>query len=776
MTDRPPPKLPPLPPLGPRPPAPEHSHWPAQAPAQRAPQQQPRPAAPPQHRADPRARHKRPARSATGAFGYVGLGLVGLALVAGAGIGYLALNPPIDLIREQVVQQVKARTGRDLTIGGPARLVFYPAIGVSLSDVALSAPPEMGGEPLVAMKELDVTVKLLPLFGRRIEVDRLVLRDPVIALRTDASGRRSWDMALGGDAPRDGSGFGTRRITLAQAATPGRMSDALPAAPPATLSGLQQMSLRDVRIDNGTLNWVDERSGAMETVSAINLDAGMDSISGPITLDGHLGLRGERLDIKGTVHSLQTLLSAEPARLVLDVKSRMASVGFDGTATSGGGVAATGALNLNAADIKNFARLIGLAIPPDLSQGGASATGKLTVSGPTASLDEATIAFGPMTATGSLGVDARRTRPLIRANLEIDELPLDSLMLVGAAAQPAELRGSTPAGDGHPASIEDLLNRPASQVRGFTQRSGWSEEPIQLAALGAADADVKLKIGKARYRDIKIGASRVAAVLQNRILKTTIEDTELYSGRGKGSLTLDGTAALPRLTLSLDADGVAALPFLTDAARMKWLSGRTKVALAVAGQGGSQKALMESLAGNANLTFADGAIVGWNIPQIFRGLRQGQITGFERVDTAKTDFSELASTWTISQGVAHNQDLRLVSPLLRVTGAGQVLLAARQIDYQLRPKLVASLDGQGGAQGLSGLEVPLRVKGAWEDPEIQPEIGDILKDPDKALGAVKEIGKQFKGKSPSEIVDQVLGNNPAAAKKANDFLGKLLRN
>ena len=77
---------------------------------------------------------------------------------------------------------------------------------------------------------------------------------------------------------------------------------------------------------------------------------------------------------------------------------------------------------------------------------------------------------------------------------------------------------------------------------------------------------------------------------------------------------------------------------------------------------------------------------------------------------------------------------------------------------------------------MAGLEIPLRVKGSWEDPDIQPEIGDILKDPDKALGAVKEIGKQFKGKSPSEIVNQVFGNDPAAAKKANDFLGKFLRN
>lgn len=184
---------------------------------------------------------------------------------------------------------------------------------------------------------------------------------------------------------------------------------------------------------------------------------------------------------------------------------------------------------------------------------------------------------------------------------------------------------------------------------------------------------------------------------------------------------------------------------------------------------------MDSLAGKADVTFNNGAIVGWNLAQIIRGLKQGQLAGFERIESAKTDFSELSSTWVIAAGVAQNQDLKLSSPLLRVTGAGRVELGARQIDYQLKPKLVASLDGQGAAQGGAGLEIPLKVRGPWDKPEIVPEIGGILKDPEKAVGAIKEIGKQFKGKNANEIVDKVLSDNPNAAKKANDLLNKWLK-
>ena len=236
-------------------------------------------------------------------------------------------------------------------------------------------------------------------------------------------------------------------------------------------------------------------------------------------------------------------------------------------------------------------------------------------------------------------------------------------------------------------------------------------------------------------------------------------------------------------------DGIDALPLLKDAAGFDKLSGKGKLTLAVAGQGSSQQQLINSLNGKGDFTFANGAINGLNVAGMVRGISQGKLSGLKSSPDEKTDFSELASSWTITNGVASNQDLRLVSPLLRLTGAGNVMLGDRQVDYMARPKLVSSLQGQGGAGTEQGIEVPVRVHGSWDKVSYTPDLKGILSDPNKALDTIKQIGSQLKGKNAGDIVNDLLGKSkgsPAQTgstgtdpaqkpSKAEDLLNKFLK-
>ena len=67
---------------------------------------------------------------------------------------------------------------------------------------------------------------------------------------------------------------------------------------------------------------------------------------------------------------------------------------------------------------------------------------------------------------------------------------------------------------------------------------------------------------------------------------------------------------------------------------------------------------------------------------------------------------------------------------------------AGELDDHLRPKLVASLSGQGGESNIAGIEVPVRVKGAWDDPKITPDLNGVLADPDKVTKTVNELSKK----------------------------------
>ena len=91
-------------------------------------------------------------------------------LVAGGGVAYLLVNPPSDLIRQKITEQVKTRTGRDLVIAGRANFTFFPVLGVSLKNVSLSGPPGMDGKLVEMHAVLDSYDMVEQTLGRSLDL------------------------------------------------------------------------------------------------------------------------------------------------------------------------------------------------------------------------------------------------------------------------------------------------------------------------------------------------------------------------------------------------------------------------------------------------------------------------------------------------------------------------------------------------------------------------------------------------------------------------------
>jgi len=111
----------------------------------------------------------------------------------------------------------------------------------------------------------------------------------------------------------------------------------------------------------------------------------------------------------------------------------------------------------------------------------------------------------------------------------------------------------------------------------------------------------------------------------------------------------------------------------------------------------------------------------------------------------ETDFTDLAATVTLKDGVASNSDLALRSPLLRVGGEGSADLLTERIDYLVRATIVGTLTGQGGKplEKVKGLTVPIRVSGGFDDPKYALDADQLLKDNLKAkVGEKREELKQ----------------------------------
>ena len=72
----------------------------------------------------------------------------------------------------------------------------------------------------------------------------------------------------------------------------------------------------------------------------------------------------------------------------------------------------------------------------------------------------------------------------------------------------------------------------------------------------------------------------------------------------------------------------------------------------------------------------------------------------------------------------------------------------RALDYRIEPKIVGSLEGQGGDAKAGGLGVPILITGPWHELQWQPDVGDTLKeiakDPEKAVKSAKDTLKKLK--------------------------------
>lgn len=729
--------------------------------------------------------------------------LIGIGFILAAGAAFILLAPPTDLIREQAIALVKERTGRDLAIRGPANLTFYPSVGVSLKDVTLSAPPGMDGPPMVAMESLDISVKLMPLLSRRVEVHRLVLTRPSFDLRIDKSGRRNWDIA----APNGGTGAvrfaqaaaGIETISDAGTQAPLIVAQNGAPPPPATgrtgqekLAALKDVVLDDVRVIDGRIAYSDARSGTSNGASAINMAINARTLASPMTAKGDLQWQGQLIRFDGTLTSLYEVLTQTPAKLAMNVSSAPLKADYTGAIDLEGGASLDGTIAAKTESLRALAQWLGSRLPENEGFGPLSLTGRLKTRPDGFQLANADISLDQMRITGNVDGTTSGARPYVKADLKISELNLNTYIGHGSSAR-AHKATSPPAANGlppthdratpapahqsqqAPQSIEDLLEQQQSgpRVKGYTARSGWSDEPIDVALLGLVDADAKFSIGRLVVRDIKVDQSSVTLALKNAVARAHFDRVDLYGGTGRGQIDIDASSPAPTIATSVVVDGVAAEPLLKDTAAVDWLSGKGKLTLATTSRGATQRQIVAALNGKASFEFTNGAVRGFNVAKALRGLQQGRLSNLSATPEEKTDFSQLAASFDIVNGVATNHDLTMQSPLLRITGNGSVMLPDRSVDYTLNPKLVADLSGQGGNTALAGLQIPIRIVGPWDKPDIAPDLSKI--DASQAAEAVQQIGKRLKGKNADEMVDELFGKDTKENQKAKKFLDKFFR-
>jgi len=735
------------------------------------------------------------------------VGLIATAAVlsvAVAGAAYLAATFNPNDYKVQIIQAVKDSKQRTLHLDGGISLSFFPNIGVNLNKVALS---EVNSEQqFAALNSARVSLALLPLFSKHIVVNEVALNGLHASVIKHKDGTSNIDDLM--------AKFSTAEA--APASAPVKFDIAKVAVADTALayrdesSGahyeIKELKLDSTRIANGipakialsVLVQGDQPKVALKTELKTTLTFDLDKQSYQLAgLD--MTVSGAVLDITQLQVHASGDASAELGTQAFSAKQLAVKVsGVQGQQSFSADLAApdlnlsnehyTGSnLAFNANVEAAFGKLVAaLSIPAisgsakefkiadvllDVQLTQAEQSYKLKLATPLAgdmsnqqfdmsNLNIALSATGDKLPNKSISstmkgnVSLNTKKQSVQANLSggLLQSQLRAKLGVNGFAQPA-IRFDV---DVDQFDADLYLPKKTAQA---APAVATPEQPLDLSALRSLNLDGSLRVGALKVANVKVAQLRVDVQAHKGIVNISPLSANLYQGSTSGTLTINAQAT-PSISIKQNLSGIDIAALGKDAANFDTLEGHGNVALNVSASGNKVSEMKRALNGTATLNLSDGAIKGINVAKKLRGVKSlfGAKSDTQSADKAeKTDFSELKASFKISNGVAHNDDLSMKSPLLRLGGAGDIDIGHDSIDYLAKATLAKTLEGQGGADAVGGLTVPLRVHGPFTDMKYSLEFGALASDAAKQkIAAQKDAAKA--------AVQQKLDAEKAAAK------------
>lgn len=358
---------------------------------------------------------------------------------------------------------------------------------------------------------------------------------------------------------------------------------------------------------------------------------------------------------------------------------------------------------------------------------------KLTADGEKLNLNPLSVKVDDSQINGSFGI-AQFSKPNFLFNINIDKLDADQYIAKGD---------------------------PSAKSSGDT--------PIDLSALKKLNASGEASIGWLKLANVKTERVNIGLKAADGVAMLSPFSANLYQGSMSGSLKVDARTT-PSIAFKQNMKNVAIGPLMLDAINNDMLSGSGSVNVDVTTQGNTVSALKKALNGNAALNLADGAVKGIDIAGSIRDLKS-KVNVFQSKDTVdadkrkKTDFSELTATFNIKNGVAHNNDLAMKAPILRLAkgdSKGDIDIGSETINYTAKPTIVKSLKGQGGADvdQLAGIGIPVKITGTFSQPKFGMDMTAVA----SSLAQSKLLDK-VGGEKGAAVKELIGGENKADALK-----------
>ncbi|HAW22807.1 MAG: AsmA family protein [Gammaproteobacteria bacterium] len=682
--------------------------------------------------------------------GLVILGL--LLLIVALGFALTHLFDPNDY-KDEIRTLARDKAGLELNIAGDIGWSLFPWLGLELHDTTLASvqTPE---QPFADLRMLGLSVRVLPLLSREVEMSDITLNGLNLTLNRDEKGRGNWE-GVGRPATSETPPDATPPTKAAEPGDDEQTAD--------NAKRTLQLDIDSLTISDARVTYHDAQTGQQFSAEGIELTTGAirEATSIPIKLNAFFGsnkpvmrarteLQGAlRFDTKLQRYQLEDLrlsgeASGEPlqgktlsfsaqGQLLADLAADIAewtSLKFTANQLRGLGELKardlqdqpkiTGALSIAEFNLREFLESIGQQLPAmtdNTALGKAELVTRLAGTPTSLTFEEINLKLDGSTFTGQIAV-SDFAKQALRVDLSGDQLNLDRYLPppekedpAGAARQ-SEVKATQAAVIG--SGTTPLPGKP-------TQQAWSSTTALPVSALRNLDTRINLGIDNLTAMKLPVDNFALKARTAGGLL--TLEQLRggLYNGRVEASASLDVRPQVPLITAQTRLARVPIEGLLQSQGEEVVIKGLLNLDSDIRTQGNSQQAWIDNLNGKIGFIIDNGILVDANLEQqLCRAIATLNRKPLSSEPRGKdTPFRELKGNLTLRNGVASNPDLKVSIPGLTVNGEGDVDLRVLGMDYRIG--LV--IEGDKGDmpdpacavnERYVGIEWPLRCRGPLE--------------------------------------------------------------
>ena len=549
------------------------------------------------------------------------------------------------------------------------------------------------GKPALTASRLTARLRFFPLLIGRVEIADMSLVRPTIAVDLEPNGGSNW------------SG-------LIEALARSQKPNALPGP-----------AFSEIRIRNGTVELNDKARKLSETFDHVSFSLAWPSISKSFGATGRFVWHDEPLDLNVTLADFAAALAGSRTGLKLRVAGSPLKAAFEGAISFKPTLKIEGTFAGTAASLRDTLTWAG---QQPLSGGGfgrLAIKAKADVVGGTIGLSNVNVELDGNTAEGVLtfATDGRQT---LQGTLATDTLDLTPYV-----------------------STVKLL---------ATNRHEWNSGPITLDGLASTDFDLRLSAAKVVLSDATLGRTAIGANLRGGHLVITIGEAQAFGGVIKGSVALanfdEGVDVKSQLLFS-DVDMQLCLGQLFGLRR---LEGKGNIAFSVEGTGDSVLGVTRTLNGTATLVSKNGAITGFDVPELLRRLERRPLSGGGDFRTGRTPYHKVEVALKIEKGKVNVDNVKIVGPGLNLVMAGSASIPARELDLTGTAALVET-----PRAGTAPFSLPFIVQGSWDDPIMLPDAEALIRRSGAAAPLLDAVRDQRARDAARTVIDRLTGGGAA---------------